>query len=526
MKIEESSLEQNNIVFEDDEIQIMKKYEWPGFCVHQYNDTGNIMVSLLKERDHKINKTLRYIYQDTTKTQVMTLKKVSSFHEGLAYASSITPTGPYGYIDASLRFVIPEIYSSVSDFSEGYAVVGKKENGIDTYYIIDKDGNEFSMTSTDGSVQKTYMLIDNCSDGMFRVSIRSITVAGHHDHERYAGFWGYLDATGKEIIPPQYIYAYNFENGRALVCKGEWVYLEKKTNEFRIGDYYSKDEQWGMIDKTGKEVIPCVFDQLDFFYAGCGPFSDGCYRAHYGGWEKGKWGIIDSHGKWIVEPQFEDIGDEISNDGLVGFYVADYWSDPDNIPMGIYSILEKRIVFETEFFDVSFPNDTLIFVEVIDEKSSRRYRKAIDREGRAILDSPEYKWISLNEFGFLIGKENGLDGVIDIIDKKEIIPFKYNIPAGGISAKAKRFYIKENKKEGIVSFDMKVIVPSIYEYVRGLDDEFVEVSQRKGNDLINGLLAQSGEEILPCIYNSILVQDDFIIANDDDGASVYQILRN
>ena len=55
----------------------------------------------------------------------------------------------------------------------------------------------------------------------------------------YNGKWGFIDAvTGKEVVPFIYDYAYAFSVGLALVRQNGW---------------------WGYVDKTGKEVIPCIF---------------------------------------------------------------------------------------------------------------------------------------------------------------------------------------------------------------------------------------------------------------------------
>ena len=98
------------------------------------------------------------------------------------------------------------------------------------------------------------------SNGRCRVSTMKITgwadLAYYSDNEHYAGLWGFIDELGKEIIEPQYIYAMDFEDGLAVVCKGEW----KETN----GKYWNNGELWGVIDINGKEVIPCQYDEIDF----------------------------------------------------------------------------------------------------------------------------------------------------------------------------------------------------------------------------------------------------------------------
>jgi hypothetical protein len=59
------------------------------------------------------------------------------------------------------------------------------------------------------------------------------------------GWWGYIDKTGKEIIPCIYYPAWSFtKTGLAAVC------IEGK---------------YGFIDTTGKEVIPFTYDEARYF---------------------------------------------------------------------------------------------------------------------------------------------------------------------------------------------------------------------------------------------------------------------
>jgi hypothetical protein len=87
------------------------------------------------------------------------------------------------------------------------------------------------------------------------------------------GKYGYIDQTGKLVIPFLYEYAHNFSEGLAAV----------KFN----GKY-------GYIDKTGKWVIQPQF-------TGGGIFSEGLAAA---GLEESKYGYIDITGKWVIQPQF------------------------------------------------------------------------------------------------------------------------------------------------------------------------------------------------------------------------------
>ena len=60
------------------------------------------------------------------------------------------------------------------------------------------------------------------------------------------GKWGFIDKTGKQVIPCKYDGVGSFEEGLALV---------------------SLNFKRGYIDKTGKQVIPCTYDDVVFFSA-------------------------------------------------------------------------------------------------------------------------------------------------------------------------------------------------------------------------------------------------------------------
>ena len=61
------------------------------------------------------------------------------------------------------------------------------------------------------------------------------------------GKLGFIDKTGKEVIPIKYDDAWNFLEGLAMV---------------------KLDKKYGFIDKTGKEVIPIKYDYAEGFSEG------------------------------------------------------------------------------------------------------------------------------------------------------------------------------------------------------------------------------------------------------------------
>jgi len=352
-----------------------------------------------------------------------------------------------------------------------------------------------------------------------------ISLAFYSDYPENAGVWGYADYTGKEIIKPQYIYAFDFENGLALVCKGEWTIDKKWDNEYNSGRYWTETELWGMIDKTGKEVVPFIFDEINYYH-----FESKKYlQAHYGGWKEGKWGIIDFSGEWVVEPIFEDLGYEIYNDDYITFYNEDKWSDPDKIPMGIYSIKEHRVLFEPQFLDIDFLDDGIFNVEVFDDKSGRNKRIIIDINGKVLLDS---QYTIINKEGdmyevYMPGpNEKYLHGLLDK-DFKEIIPCKNEISFFGILFDLKMYIYRENDKFGIKNFNNETVISPKYLSIHHICDEFfqVNVDEKLINEGNFGLITLDENIILPMEYMDISIKDDLIIAKNGKGTTLYKIVR-
>ena len=94
----------------------------------------------------------------------------------------------------------------------------------------------------------------------------------------YGGKWGYIDKTGKEVVPCKYDFASSFSDGLAAVNIGA-VYDWTMEHSSMYGG------KWGYIDKTGKEAVPLKYDTAY-------DFSDGLARVKL----NGKCGFISISG--------------------------------------------------------------------------------------------------------------------------------------------------------------------------------------------------------------------------------------
>lgn len=126
--------------------------------------------------------------------------------------------------------------------------------------------------------------------------------------------WGVIDWNGKEIIPPnKYDYIGKFVNGYASMRIGsgstaKWGIINKKGEETAASKYELVGEfhkgralvfsklKYGFIDESGKEIIPLQYDFVR-------DFTDTDPRARV--WLNNKVGFIDLSGKVVVPIEYE-----------------------------------------------------------------------------------------------------------------------------------------------------------------------------------------------------------------------------
>ncbi len=243
------------------------------------------------------------------------------FRDGLALVKTNGDEPMWGYIDKDGKYAIAPNYKQATVFSDNLAWV-VTENGAPT--AINNRG-EIKITLQNAESVKLF------HEGLAAFSV--IDSAGTS--------WGFVDATGKVVINPQFSSTGNFSNGKCAVenAEGQWGYIDNtgriiinyqfdKTKEFRNGKavVYSGDKA-GVIDEAGKYIINPQFDEMlpdgnNFVieqgknfgwcdsdgkiiinpqFAQAFPFNGNDLAAVLSG---SNWGFIDKEGKFVINPQF------------------------------------------------------------------------------------------------------------------------------------------------------------------------------------------------------------------------------
>lgn len=199
--------------------------------------------------------------------------------------------GLYGYLSSYGSYLLYPIYKDANAFlGTSTAVNDGKE-----WYMINEGG--YKIARTDEKFDKMSFI----SNGKIRVMKN--------------GKYGYVDSSFKGKHAPEYEYASNFKNSVAAVKKnGKWALIdseEKAITEFMFEDilldeydtcinngliFAKKDGKYYIVNEKGEKVSENGFEKA-YPFMGDEPAAV-CV--------KGKWGFVDTTGKMVIEPEYDN----------------------------------------------------------------------------------------------------------------------------------------------------------------------------------------------------------------------------
>jgi len=144
----------------------------------------------------------------------------------------LSPQGQCGQLNGPDIFQLKKGYLAKLNFSE---------NGLATIRYADA----IFYVATSGKTVRTYTY-DNGADYFAEGLARTIA----------NGKYGYINEQLKVVIKPEYDFVFPFHNGAAMVCN------ECKSEQ--VGEHFVLvGGKWGLINKTGKVIIPVKFKQSE-----------------------------------------------------------------------------------------------------------------------------------------------------------------------------------------------------------------------------------------------------------------------
>lgn len=428
---------------------------------------------------------------------------------------------------------------------------GKDYEPYNDYYW--EDGERYDFTSYNEYSIINWGLIDNNGNVILPLKYRAIAdkVIDGLVEIRSNKKLGYVDITGRVILEPTYKSIGEFVDGYAVVSKTTYYYDEDRHGERSV---------YGVIDSQFNEIIPCVFDSIEYEaetgrfktdvgyktidgryvavvdgkellvdkkYKYCQPFKDTCAIAVRIADGHVNYGLIDKKSNDILPPIFSRL-DHIENE-VYKFKINN-----------LYGLVSSKgnIIMQNIYNSIGRFEDNLACVQV-NVSSDDRYKQKklygyVDSSGNEILP-PLYEFIGKRNHKFAVVMKNNLWGLFSMENHQlKIFPnvsflgpcmeniCKINV--GGI-------YDKNSKKTtgglwGYVSVDGQVVIEPTYEQAYGFSEEMAAVKLNGKWGFINA----EGKIVVPCKYDEVeasfengkgkLLKDNEIFVFDKNGSQI------
>lgn len=198
--------------------------------------------------------------------------------------------------------------------------------------------------------------------------------------------YGFINETGKEVVSCKYDKIESFQNGYAIAKN-------------KVGEY---DYIHGLLDSLGKEVIPLKYGHMEYYP------SDKVLVV--GESNASNVGVIDLTGKTVIPAQYEFWSKRISK-GI--------WPVGKNDICGVVNMKNEIIVLFTYYMIESY-SDELGLAPARKDKGGKF--GFIDRTGKVVIPfTYDDAWPSGN---YLAVKKDGKWGIIDVFNKI-ILPIEY-----------------------------------------------------------------------------------------------------
>ncbi len=377
--------------------------------------------------------------------------------------------GKFGLIDKYGNTVAPFVYDSIgllSSFnslaaqSSCFVVVQNYKSGI-----IDKSGKPL--------VPCKYDAIVSGGNGRAIVGVGKAKPPGLPCLD---GLWGIVDIqTGREILPVTYrdispaddfsLYTVNINNKQALVDAAGKTIVPTGTYDYItcVNSGYitvQKKGKFGVINKSGRLVIPLIYDRIDPFWSGVAL----AIKAK-------KYGVLNTAGKTIVPFNYGD-----------------------------------GAVYRNGVIRMRSSGKTIVF----------------DRTGKVIAPLGKYDYVLATTGNLIYVERGGKVGAIDMTGR-EVVPFIYSgvrEAVNGITvvtADDKNAVINQNGKlilplgkYGSINIgDINTNDGCVH--VMSMDSKW-------------GLLDYNGNTVLPCEYSSIgNMQDGYVVAQSEQGSAIFNL---
>ena len=354
-------------------------------------------------------------------------------------------------------------------------------------------------------------------------------LARFQDYE--TGLWGYINESGKEVIPAQYEDAQDFSEGLAAVetdglygfidVSGEMVIapqFEGVASEFTYDRcVFTKDNLMGLIDLSGNEILKPTYSTILISSSKYFVVSNG----------SDEYGIINSNGEAFVDCQYPEIT-TVTEAGC--FFVKRSDADTSMIQFDMYDVNGNSYVGFSNYFELLGEGNALVeYLEVssdgenwglfdlkqgiyaIDPIYSQvvyyqgtRYAQVYTKNDIGVYDLTTglITWDVIQDgtygvqYDQIIFTEDGKEGVKNP-DGTIVLNATYDSVSCspyGVYAVSKddKYYMVDSSGDILREFDDRIV----YGYIESIDCWQFIYKENLGEYSIDGFISRNGDEVL------------------------------
>jgi outer membrane protein assembly factor BamD (BamD/ComL family) len=395
------------------------------------------------------------------------------FNEGFAVVSKgndyeKTALGMYSIIDTSFREIIPFKYNYIEQLYEDHKLFLFNVNGAVNYY---PENGMYPMNGKWGIVNhQGKVLIPPVFD-----ELRSITLEGSDGPEIYfianrgkslnmdynmtsePGNYGLIDKSGNEIIPFEFQEMYQGGKNQLIVNKGGEI-------AFDWSSEYVSGGKWGVIDLTNRTKVPIIYDQIKVLGRNYVVLKDSKTKD---GKNTGKFGVIDENNKLLVPFSYDYI-EPYGSDSLIIVANGCKWSEGrvEYVYGGKWGAVNQngKLVFALNFDEIYTLDSNFVLVKTGTEYDTE-YPGEIKKEGKV--------------------------GLADY-NAKLMLPIKYD----DIRVGTRFIYATVSKKTQLFLKNGTAFSNTLYDELYELNDGYI--AYRIGEK--NGILNPDGSVLFPAMF--------------------------
>jgi len=284
--------------------------------------------------------------------------------------------------------------------------------------------------------------------------------------------YGFVDFTGKTVIPPTFIKAYGFEGKYALVLQGT---------------------RYGFVNCEGTIVTSGTYDEVRQFYYG-----------RFWGLKSGKWGLYDIPSRELVPATFDDIRPIHPRKSLTWFKRNEKW--------GLFDRDAVKYIVAEKYDAVQSISDSNAFV-----RKGAMFALFDYQEGSEVLDSILlFRQVNANNYSIYRKKKWGIISRFG----RSIVPPQYD----SIISVAQVYLVRDGAQYGVISNLGKEILRPVQDGFGVWNEGYIPY--RKGN--LWGISAfLKVHRIEPQFKSASMVFDSFSIVEGVNGKKMlWNVRRN